>query len=47
MPVRLKSILIVNVNSVMTHLMNLIKPFMRKEYVKYVSNISVFHLFVL
>ncbi|XP_073975230.1 alpha-tocopherol transfer protein-like [Rhodnius prolixus] len=36
MPVRLKSILIVNVNSVMTHLMNLIKPFMRKEYVKYI-----------
>lgn len=36
MPVRLKCILVVNVNSVMTHIMNLIKPFIRKEYVKYI-----------
>nr|CAD7611084.1 unnamed protein product [Timema genevievae] len=33
-PVKLKAIHVINVNPVMSHIMNIIKPFIRKEHMK-------------
>lgn len=44
MPVRLKSIHIVNVNTVMSHIMTLIKPFIKKEHMKYIQLYQQGHL---
>ncbi|XP_008468525.2 uncharacterized protein LOC103505929 [Diaphorina citri] len=37
MPLRLKEIRIINVNNVISHIMNLIKPFIHKNHLQYVS----------
>uniref|UniRef100_A0A1B6KMT6 CRAL-TRIO domain-containing protein n=1 Tax=Graphocephala atropunctata TaxID=36148 RepID=A0A1B6KMT6_9HEMI len=36
MPVRLKSIHIINVNPVMTHIMSIIRPFIHKQHLQYI-----------
>lgn len=36
MPVRLKSIHIINVNPVMSHIMNIIRPFIHKQHLQYI-----------
>ncbi|KAL1453936.1 hypothetical protein WDU94_010237 [Cyamophila willieti] len=40
-PFRLKEIRIINVNNVITHIMNIIKPFMNKNHLQFVSTISI------